>query len=320
MAATLFNLIVEGCSVYYKGTVPGSFKEKLNYIAGHFSTLEGFKRASIDSLNNIRTDEGDKAFKKLSDKEEAAISVCQKELETNRGIIQNFIKILTQQFVDKQLAKLSETSIDSFNANPILCTALNLKTTEEFIKYNTYQSVGRSIVTSMGYLVQNLLLYSNEYIFDGRDYPEGKVTKWDLVIDRLNDVKTFLEIKSGFNDMDAGQVKHYGDEILEVEKEGNKGYIGITYGKKNDPTVSAGLLKTYVPNWEDKTLVGRELWDFVSEDENYHSILLENIDRVASAVLQNVSIVNKIEERIADLTEEFNNKYDSLDNYYESLW
>lgn len=46
---------------------------------------------------------------------------------------------------------LSTISIDTFNANPILCAALNLKTPEEFVRYNAYQAIGRSIVTSMGF-------------------------------------------------------------------------------------------------------------------------------------------------------------------------
>lgn len=222
--------------------------------------------------------------------------------------------------MNKQITMLSTISIDTFNANPILCAALNLKTPEEFVRYNAYQAIGRSIVTSMGFLVQNLLLYSNEYIFDGKTYEEGDKTKFDLVIDRLGEVKSFLEIKSGFNDMDAGQVKHYADEIKLVEEAGNKGYIGITYGKKDDNTVTAGLLKTYVPNWEDKTLVGKELWDFISENENYHTILIESIDSVANTTLQNVSIVQKIEDKIVELIEVFHTNYNSLSEYYESLW
>lgn len=215
---------------------------------------------------------------------------------------------------------LSTISIDTFNANPLLCTALNFKTPEEFVRYNAYQAIGRSIVTSMGFLVQNLLLYSNEYIFDGKDYKEGEKTKFDLVIDRLGEVKSFLEIKSGFNDMDAGQVKHYADEIKLVEASGNRGYIGITYGRKDDNTVTAGLLKTYVPNWEEKTLVGKELWDFISDNENYHTLLIESIDNVANATLGNISIVQKIEDRINELIEVFHKKYRSLGEYYESLW
>lgn len=320
MAATLYNLIVKGCSIAYEGTAPNSFKNKLNVIAAQFSTLRGFKEATISSLNDIKTVEGDKYFRPLTPKESTAIINFQNDIELDKSIIQNFIKILTKEFVNKQISMLSTISIDTFNANPILCTALNLKTPEEFVRYNAYQAIGRSIVTSMGFLVQNLLLYSNEYVFDGKTYDEGDKTKFDLVIDRLGEVKSFLEIKSGFNDMDAGQVKHYADEIRIVEEAGNKGYIGITYGKKNDTTVTAGLLKTYVPDWENKTLVGKELWDFISENEGYHTLLIESIDNVANSTLQNVSIVQKIEERINELIGVFNSKYDSLSEYYESLW
>lgn len=202
----------------------------------------------------------------------------------------------------------------------ILCSALNLKTPEEFVRYNAYQAIGRSIVTSMGFLVQNLLLYSNEYIFDGKEYLEGGRTKWDLVIDRLGEVKSFLEIKSGFNDMDAAQVKHYADEIRLVEENGNKGYIGITYGKKENVTVTSGLLRSYLDDWDRKTLVGRELWDFISENENYHTILIDNIDSVANIALRNESIVQKIEDRIEELIRVFYSRYGSLREYYDSLW
>lgn len=320
MAATLSNLIVKGCVISFEGTASSTFKYKLNVIATQFSTLKGFKEATIASLNAIKTVEGESSFKTLTPKEESAIIAFQKEIDLDKTIVQNFIKILTKEFVNKQITILSTISIDTFNANPILCAALNLKTPEEFVRYNAYQAIGRSIVTSMGFLVQNLLLYSNEYIFDGKTYEEGDKTKFDLVIDRLGEVKSFLEIKSGFNDMDAGQVKHYADEIKLVEEAGNKGYIGITYGKKDDNTVTAGLLKTYVPNWEDKTLVGKELWDFISENENYHTILIESIDSVANTTLQNVSIVQKIEDKIAELIEVFHTNYNSLSEYYESLW
>ena len=320
MAATLYNLIVKGCKISFEGNAGNSFRDKLNVIAAQFSTLAGFKQATIASLNDIKTVEGDRCFRPLTAKEANAIALFQQEIDLNKSIVQNFIVVLTKEFVNKQISMLSTISIDSFNANPILCVALNLKTPEEFVRYNAYQAIGRSIVTSMGFLVQNLLLYSNEYIYDGKDYKEGKKTKFDLVIDRLGEVRSFLEIKSGFNDMDAGQVKHYAAEIKLVEKAGNKGYIGITYGKKNDETVTAGLLKTYVPNWKRKTLVGKELWDFISENENYHTILIENIDSVANSILQNVSIVQKIEDRIEELIRDFYANYSNLDDYYESLW
>lgn len=320
MAATLYNLIVKGCVISFEGIAGNAFKNKLSVIAAQFTTLRGFKEVSIEALNNLRSVEGESSFRPLTPKESNAITTFQSEIDLDKTIVQNFIKILTKEFVSKQISMLSSITIESFNANPILCSALNLKTPEEFIRYNAYQAIGRSIVTSMGFLVQDLLLYSNEFIFDGKGYEEGVVTKFDLVIDRLGEVKSFLEIKSGFNDMDAAQVKHYADEVRLVEEAGNRGYFGFTYGKKTDNTVTAGLLRTYVPEWERKTLVGRELWDFISENENYHTILIENIDNVANSVLRNVSIVQKIEERISYLIEQFYKDYSSLSEYYESLW
>lgn len=120
--------------------------------------------------------------------------------------------------------------------------------------------------------------------------------------------------------MDVGQIKHYSDEIDLVEEEGNLGFFGVTYGKKDSKTVTAGLLETYVEDWRRKTLVGRELWDYVSQNEDYHKILIANIDEVAKKVLHNASVVKMIEKKIQDLLEDFNCKYSSLEDYYETLW
>lgn len=320
MAATLNELIMKGCACYYEGALTSQFKTKIQMIVGHFSTLSGFKSATIDDINALKSIEGEKCFKALTEKEAQAIQLFQEDIDLENTLIQNFIKILTKRFINKQLEMLSTISLESFNTNPILCAALNLKTPEEFIKYNAYQFIGRSIVTSMGYLVQDLLLYSSDSVYEGKNYDEGDKTKWDLVIDRLGEVRSYLEIKSGFNDMDAGQVKHYADEIKLVEEKGYKGFIGITYGKKNSRTVTSGLLETYVKDWEKKTLVGRELWDYVSNNESFHITLIETIDSVANTILQNVSIVRKIEDKIAELETEFHCKYETLDSYYDTLW
>ncbi len=207
MAATLQNLIEKGCVIAYEGTASSSFKSKLKIIAAHFSTLRGFKRVHLEDIMNLRSVEGDRTIKSLSTKEKAAITSFQREIEVNKSIVQNFIKILTKSFISKQITMLSSITIESFNANPILCAALNLKTPEEFVRYNAYQAIGRSIVTSMGFMVEDLLLYSNEYVFKGNNYVEGDKTKFDFKIDRHWQVICFLQIKSGFNDMDAGLVR-----------------------------------------------------------------------------------------------------------------
>ena len=172
----------------------------------------------------------------------------------------------------------------------------------------------------MGYLVQDLLLYSNENAFDGKSYTEGHKTKWDIVIDKLDAVRSYIEVKSGPNDMDAAQVKHYADEIALIEDNGHRAFIGITYGKKNIQTVSTSLLETYLPDWKDKTLIGKELWDYISENDNYHNILMDTIQHTTEAFLGDESLIDKIDARVDELIRIFNSKYATMDDFYNSLW
>ena len=320
MAATVSTFINKGGQISMMGTCSPSFKKKLEVISFRFSTLQRFKNASIELLNSFTTEEGTKCFKPLTPKEESAIKSLQDEINVDWSIEKNFIRLLTKKFIAKQIRMIEELTIESLNTNPLLCYALKFDNAEEFVKYNTYQAISRSIVTSMGYLVQDLLLYSNEYIFEGKYYSEGDKTKFDLVIDKLDEVKTFFEIKSGFNDLDKGQIKHYEEELSIVEASGNKAYLGITYGKKDAKTVTSSLLETYVKDWKEKTLVGKELWDYVSGKRDYYLILTETISNTANAVLHNTSIVHKIDTKIDELVCVFESHYKSMDEYYNSLW
>ena len=211
-------------------------------------------------------------------------------------------------------------SLDDLNSNPLLCAALRLSTPYELIKYNVYALATRSIVTSMGYFVQDLLLYSSADVYNGKDYDEGKNVKWDLVVERLNAVRSYIEVKSGPNDLDKGQVKSYRKEIQAVEKLGYNGYIGITYGKRDSNTVSINLFKQYLEKWEKRTLIGTELWDFITEDENYHLTLTTSIQQIAEALLAQQSIIDKVEEKINALVNSFNEKYSGIEEYLSQLW
>lgn len=138
MAATLYDLIMKGCSIYIGGSLSKAFESKLRLIASRFSTLSGFKSVSIEDLNNLKTIEGERCFRNLTPRESEAITTFQGEIDLDKSIVENFIKMLTKEFVGKQILMLSSLSIDKFNANPILCRALNLRTVEEFVRYNAY--------------------------------------------------------------------------------------------------------------------------------------------------------------------------------------
>lgn len=115
----------------------------------------------------------------------------------------------------------------------------------------------------MGFLVQDLLLYSNTNVYDGKNYETTYGTKWDVVIEKLDGVRSYIEVKSGPNDLDKTQILAYDRAIQKVLENGEKAFLGITYGKKAGSYVSTSILETYVDKWKEKTLIGTELWDYI---------------------------------------------------------
>ena len=309
MASTLKEFVKKCGSIYYDGNVSNSNKSKFDVIGCHYATLDGFKNASIDDLNNLTTIEGERCFSPLTDKEQQALSLLQENCDTTITLEQNFIKILTKDFIRKQANAINNITLEGMNANPLLCRALKLSTPNEFVKFYAYSALSRSIVTSMGFLVQDLMLFSNTNVYDGKNFPETYGTKWDVVIEGLDGIKSYIEVKSGPNDLDKTQILAYDKAITMVLAHNEKAYIGITYGKPDGNYVSTSILETYVENWRDKTLIGKELWDYISGNDSYHEILMNTIHETAEAFLGTESLIGKIDEKIKSLLVDFDNQY-----------
>lgn len=317
MAATISEYLVKYATFH---NASPKLKNKLRILGDQYGTLTGFKMATIESLNGLKNAEGKSLIVPLTSGEQKIVLSIQRGIDDRSSIETNFINILTSNFITKQLKMLEDMTIEDLNTNPLLCAALRFNTAYELVKYNVYALATRSIVTSMGYFVQDLLLYSSADVYDGKDFDEGKNVKWDLVVERLDAVRSYIEVKSGPNDLDKGQIKSYKKEIQAVEKLGHKGYIGITYGKRDSDTVSISLFKQYLDKWAERTLIGTELWDFITENDNYHLTLTTSIQQIAESILSRQSIIDKIEERVNVLAERFNEKYNCIDDYLSQLW
>lgn len=320
MAATLSEFIKRCGTIYVDGSATKSNKQKFNTIGCYYATINGFKNASIEDFNNLTTIEGERCFSPLTPKEQQALLQLQNDCDTNLSLEQNFIKILTKDFVRKQAKVIDNITIEDLNANPLLCRALKLNTPEEFLKFYAYSALSRSIVTSMGFLVQELMLYSNTNVYDGKNYPESYGTKWDVVIEGLDGVRSYIEVKSGPNDLDKTQILAYDRAIKKVLENNEKAFLGITYGKPDGNYVSTSILETYVENWRDKTLIGKDLWDYISNNESYHEILMNTIQETAEAFLGVESLIEKIDNKIKSLLVDFDLNYGSMENFYNSLW
>jgi hypothetical protein len=320
MAATTQELIKKAFSVQQKG-ISSSFKRKIEIIAYHFGDIGSFLRATKEDFENISFVGGEKPIK-LTDTDFEKIQKFQQSnlIDSTLTVQENFVKVLVTEFINRQLQMIESLKLETLNVNPILAGALNLDNEEDLIRYYVYQAISRSIVTSVGFLVQNLILYASEYVHTGKDDDLGEQTKWDIFVDKINAIKAYLEIKSGTNDVNKTQIHHYRNEIELVEKQGFHAFIGETYGKREDKTVTHSLMKQYLPDWEKRTLIGKELWIFITDDENYHQKLVEMLLSASKQVLANQTIISKIEDSIPPILAEFHLKYNSYKQFLSSLW
>lgn len=321
MPATVQELI-EYCLI----NSAGMSEAKAKIVASRFGDIKTFVKANAGAYKKLTFIGGKKVA--LSDKDLAVIVKLQKSGILNAELTpqQNFIKILGMEFLNKQTKMINSLRLEDLNANPILISSLKLNTPDSIVKFYVYQAVSRSIVTSMGYLVQDLLLHSGPEIFDAKSYASTG-TKWDFVkiVKRgLKETMSWVEVKSGPNDLDKAQILYYKKMIENAERRKQRGYIGETYGKRTSATVTHGLYKTYLANWDKRTLIGRELWAFASDDEDYPEKLLELLKDAADKVLLSKTILEEIDQCVIRVLEEFHKSYGNdkkaVSKYLESLW
>jgi hypothetical protein len=288
--------------------------------ASQFSDLEEFINVTESDISNIKSISGKKILKLTADEIKRILSfVSSGNLSPQLTVAENLLASISRDFTKRQLAMLTLLSLENLNPNPFLIRSLNLETPEKVIRLNVYMATTRSIVTSMGFFIQNILLASSETIENA-----PKNSGWDLMKTNLSGERCWIQVKSGPNSMDKDQIVYWAKKIQEKIDEGDKAYLGITYGKRTQSTVTIGLLKQLLPDWEMRTLIGRELWDFVSDDPDYSSLLLEILRTSAAKVLHQHSISEEIDACCDRIANEFIKKYGSgtqgVDNYIKDIF
>ena len=291
---------------------------KSKALAAQFADIEEFMDTDIDKLKKIKSI-GGKKFLKLDSNDIDKIEEFRKKEYLSKEISEkeNFLRAMGRDFTRKQLKMLKNLELDNLNPNPLLINALNLHNPQEVVSLYVYAVATRSIVTSMGYFVERLLLSSSELV-------ENPSKGWDIL--KIDDEGNnhWIQVKSGPNDMDKDQIVYWANEISKKIKEGDNAYIGITYGNKSQNTVTFNLMRQSLPDWEIRTLVGRELWDFISDDPDYHSKVLTALRNAAWIVLSGESISEEIELCIKRIKEEFLKRYgdglQGVNNYLYAIF
>jgi hypothetical protein len=281
----------------------GLSRTKARSLSSFFEDIPHFISVQEDEIREIHGI-GNKTVIRLSDNEiNRVLGVIKPEiLDPEIPVTDNYISAICRTFTKTQLEMIRSLDLTAMNPNPFLIKSLNLLTPSEFIKFNVYALVTRSIVTSMGFYIEKFLLASSENVVPGKK-------PWDLLKQDLDGTNHWVQIKSGPNDMDKDQVLYWAGLIEEKILSGDRAYIGITYGKRANETISLNHLRTYLDTWEEKTLIGRELWDFIADDVEFHERLFTTLLNSARSVLSEVSFCDEIEQCIERLTIDFTQEY-----------
>lgn len=274
-------------------------------MASRFATLKEFLTVRAEALREIQSVTGKKILF-LTETQISAVKALQASgiLSTKRDTSENFLVLIARDFARKQTKMLDGLTLDRMSPNPLLIKCLNLKTPRQVVELNVYMFATRSIVTSMGFLVEKLLLTSSSAVSKAEQ-------PWDIVKTDTKGRRHWIQVKSGPNDMDADQIRHWAGLIADRMTKRDKPYIGTTYGKRDGGSVTMGLFKTYLPDWKNRTLIGKELWDFISDDPHYHDKLFPLLAEAASQILGTQSIEQRIQVRIEQITKEFCDRYGS---------
>ncbi|PIP54707.1 MAG: hypothetical protein COX07_03820 [Bacteroidetes bacterium CG23_combo_of_CG06-09_8_20_14_all_32_9] len=178
-----------------------------------------------------------------------------------------WITVLIKDFVKNSISELKNTTLENLLINPFLVKAFGFDDHKEVVTFYFYQKITRSIVTSWGFTVEGLLLCS------GAEKPA--LGGFDMKIKKKN-INYQFQIKSSPNTMSIEQVRQLNSHIQNIkDKIKNIPMLGMTYGTRKQIN---SQIQTTLIGYPDSTLIGKELWDFIADENGYCQKVLNWID------------------------------------------
>lgn len=286
--------------------IPGIGKSKAFVIAEDFEgNWKNFLKTSASRLLLIKKSNGEQYLTK-----DQAIDIVAnlKDFKDHDDVRDAWIFLIGKDFLVSQIQTLESFSLAEMDINPLLMKVLDLNTPREIIEFNLYQSVTRSVVTSWGSAVEKLVARCGAVRFETSGKTGRAGRRPDII---KSDGKTdyYIQIKSGPNTMNVDMVNSLNEVIKEYKEKSpkNQFILGMTYGKRNR---ISGQISANLTDFEKNTLIGRELWDFISEKENFHRKIFALLDKSAKNVSK-MSFEDRLELKIEELTAEWDAKFKS---------
>ena len=235
-----------------------------------------------------------------------------------------YIAFLVEDIVQSIKDNILKLRLNGLDINPYLVFILNMSL-EEMLKFFTYQTIGRSVVTAWGTYIEKILKVSGceleipPEIKDKVKQIVGKGRQPDLYKIINEDKKFALQIKRGPNSMNIDMVDSFKEvkEKFENNFEGWKLLLGLTYGNWNriSSQIKSNLKKEDIK-------IGRELWAFISEDQDFYKDVFVILDYLAKTLSgledDSKSLIDLIEDKYKEFVKEWKKTFGDRD-YREVL-
>ncbi|MGK5086032.1 TdeIII family type II restriction endonuclease, partial [Bdellovibrionota bacterium FG-2] len=241
--------------------------------------------------------------------EEMAISISEEKASVpwSEDLKHAWIFVIGRSFLRGQVQTVKDIALENLEMNPFLAKVLSLNDARALLEFNLYQSITRSVVTAWGSAVEDILGRVGASKFGTKMEVSGN--KPDLFLER-DGKQYFFQIKSGPNTMNVGMVQSLNKVIGHFEKNpSNRVILGMTYGLKENisPQIKGNLV-----DFENHTMIGRELWDFVSEKKDFHVDLFSSLDEASKSVIAG-NFSELIKEAVERLVAEWSVRYAGRD-------
>ena len=288
----------------------GVSSSRVRKIVAEFGSLKAFTSASSDQMKALLSTNGilsDKVQKELK-----TISEIQLKIDPDKDLNENWIKFTNRDTIHKIKKNIEKITLDTISINPFLTRMLHFNTPEEMLRFNIYQVISRSFVTSMGTALEYMVADCG-----GDSSRRGTRKEWYDVVKNDGKKKYWLQIKSGPNNIDKDQMEAYNKKFKKTAEEPNHyPKLGIVYGKPGNDYISTKIARKHLDGYESKMLIGRDLWKFMSGEDRYHEKVLRWISEAAEGELREKSIDYMVQEKIREIKSEFERKYgESIDEY-----
>jgi len=198
----------------------------------------------------------------------------------------------------------AEKMINESAINPILAKALGFTDFSTLARFYVYQRISRSLVTSFGTHMENLV----KIIIDGE-----KGEWWD-VVKKSKKVNYHISVKSGPRDMNKDQTVEFSRRAKKIMGQDPKALplIAMGYGKKAWPVITDTLKKQGLDP-KKHSFVGKDLYELLTGDPNYYKKLLDIVVSAESKVIGKKTILQMMDDKVNEITKSFKNKYKNVD-------